>query len=111
MPLQILRLAAIRLKNFAEYVDDYDNGGQKRFQYQNTDISFSPNIVAASTINFLPAKNAELSLLSKYVGREFLDNTSKISRSLNPFFIQDVRLRYILINKVAKEINFTLPVK
>ncbi len=96
-----------KIKNFTEYVDDYDNGGQKTFQYQNTDISFSPNIVAASTINFLPVKNAELSLLSKYVGREFLDNTSKSSRSLNPFFVQDVRLRYTIINKVSREINFT----
>ncbi|MGI8582289.1 MAG: TonB-dependent receptor, partial [Chitinophagaceae bacterium] len=96
-----------KIKNFTEYVDAYDNGGQKTFQYQNTDISFSPNIVAASTINFLPVKNAELSLLSKYVGREFLDNTSKSSRSLNPFFVQDVRLRYTIINKISREINFT----
>ena len=60
-----------KIKNFTEYVDDYDNGGQNTFQYHNTDISFSPNAVAGCTINFIPLKNAEIGFLSKYVGREF----------------------------------------
>jgi len=99
-----------KIKNFTEYVDDYDNGGQKTFQYHNTDISFSPNVVAGCTINFIPLKNAEIGFLSKYVGREFLDNTSKISRSLNPFYIQDARLSYTLNNKIPREINFIFQV-
>ena len=99
-----------KIKNFTEYVDDYDNGGQKNFQYNNTDISFSPNIIAGATLNFIPVKNGEVSLLSKYVGKQFLDNTSKISRSLNPFYVQDVRLSYRLHNKIPKEINLVLQV-
>ncbi len=99
-----------KIKNFTEYIDDYDNGGQKTFQYNNTDISFSPNIIAGATLNFLPVKNGEISLLSKYVGREFLDNTSKISRSLNPFYIQDARVSYTLNKKIPKEINFIFQV-
>ena len=99
-----------KIKNFTEYVDDYDNGGQNTFQYHNTDISFSPNVVAGCTINFIPLKNAEIGFLSKYVGREFLDNTSKISRSLNPFYIQDARLSYTLNNKIPREINFIFQV-
>lgn len=99
-----------KIKNFTEYVDDYDNGGQKYFKYNNTDISFSPNIIAGATLNFIPVKNGEVSLLSKYVGKQFLDNTSKISRSLNPFYVQDVRLSYRLHNKIPKEINLVLQV-
>ena len=99
-----------KIKNFTEYVDDYDNGGQKTFQYHNTDISFSPNIIAGATVNFLPVKNAEISLLSKYVGREFLDNTSKVSRSLDPFFIQDARVSYKISNRIPKEVTFVFQV-
>lgn len=95
-----------KIKKFTEYADDYDNGGQKSFEYFNTDISFSPGIVAGAAINFVPLKNTEINLLSKYVGRQFLDNTSKISRSLNPFYVQDIRLNYTLKNKIPKEINF-----
>ena len=99
-----------KIKNFTEYVDDYDNGGQKLFEYHNTDISFSPDIVAGTTLNFIPFKNGEVSLLSKYVGRQFLDNTSQVSRSLDAFYIQDARLSYRINNKIPKEVNFILQV-
>ena len=99
-----------KIKNFTEYVDDYDNGGQKTFQYHNTDISFSPNIVAGAAINFIPFTNTEFSLLSKYVGREFLDNTAQVLRSLDPFYVQDARASFKLNNKIAKEIDFVVHV-
>jgi iron complex outermembrane receptor protein len=93
-----------KIKNFTEYVDDYDNGDQKTTQYDNTDISFSPNIVAGATINILPIKNGEVSLISKYVGRQFLDNTSNLSRSLDPFYTQDARVSFKINNKIPKEV-------
>ena len=99
-----------KIKDFTEYVDDYDNGGQRTFQYHSTDISFSPNIIAGATINFIPVKNGEVSLLAKYVGQQYLDNTSKSSRSLNPFYVQDVRMSYSLKNKIPKEINLVFQV-
>jgi iron complex outermembrane receptor protein len=99
-----------KIKNFTEYIDDYDNGGQKTFQYHNTDISFSPNVVAGATVNLLPVKNAEISLLSKYVGREFLDNTSKKTRSLDPFYTQDARVSYTITGRTPKEIKLVFQV-
>ena len=99
-----------KIKNFTEYVDDYDNGGQRTFAYHNPDISFSPNIIAGATVNIIPLKNTEASFSSKYVGKQFLDNTSNANRALNPFYIQDARLSYKLINKTPKEINFVFQV-
>ena len=96
-----------KIKTFTEYIDDYDNGGQQSFEYHNINISFSPNVIAGATTNFLLCKNAELSFLSKFVGRQFLDNTSKFTRSLNSFYTQDVRMSYTL-HKFFKEINFVL---
>ena len=97
-----------KIKNFTEYLDDYDNGGQQTKFYPKTDISFSPSIIAGGTINILPVKSAEINLISKYVGRQYLDNTSQTSRSLNPYFLQDVRLSYILENKFVKPLNIIL---
>ncbi|MEO6894084.1 MAG: TonB-dependent receptor plug domain-containing protein, partial [Ginsengibacter sp.] len=85
-----------KIKDFTEYIEDYDNGGQKQNHYQNTDISFSPDVVGAASINFIPIKNGEINLQSKYVGRQFLDNTSHISRSLNPYFVENVKFSYSL---------------
>ncbi len=95
-----------KIKNFTEYLDDYDNGGQKTNFYSSTDIAFSPNVVAGGSINFIPIKNGEINLVSKYVGRQYLDNTSLKSRSLNPYYVQDIRFSYLLENKLFKATNF-----
>ena len=75
-----------KIKNFTEYVDDYDNGGQNTFQYPNTDISFSPNVVAGCTINFCPLKNAEIGFYQNMWEENFWIIHLKISRSLNPLY-------------------------
>ena len=95
-----------KIKNFTEYLDDYDNGGQKTNFYSSTDIAFSPNTVAGSSINITPVKNGEISLISKYVSRQYLDNTSLKSRSLNAYYTQDIQLSYVLENKVFKAVTF-----
>ena len=95
-----------KIKNFTELIDDYDNGGAVRNQYNKTDISFSPAVVGAGSINITPVKNGEISLLSKYVSRQYLDNTSQISRSLNAYYLQDIRLSYnILSSRILKAAN------
>ncbi len=103
-------LSENKIKHFTEYIDDYDNGGQISYNYNNTDISFSPNHVGAGSLNFTPAKNVEVSLISKYVGRQFLDNTFKVSRSLHGYYVQDIRIGYTLKNKFLKETNFVFKV-
>lgn len=99
-----------KIKDFTEYIDDYDNGMQKENMYHNTDISFSPNTVASAGINFIPIKNGEINFQSKYVGRQFLDNTSNISRSIDPYFIENVKFSYTIFKKIFKEVNFVFQV-
>ena len=99
-----------KIKDFTEYVDDYDDGIQKENSYHNTDISFSPGAVASAGINFIPVKNGEINVQSKYVARQFLDNTSHISRSIDPYFVQNVKLSYTLLKKVFKKVDFIFQV-
>ncbi len=94
-----------KVKNFTEYIDDYDNGGQQSKNFSSSTIAYSPSIVGGATINFIPIKNGEISLLSKYVSRQFLDNTGEDTRSLNPFYVQDIRAIYTVKIKCIKEIN------
>ena len=104
-------LSKNKIKNFTEYVDDYDNGGQQENQYHNTNISFSPGQVAAATINIIPIANSEISFQSKYVGRQFLDNTSHISRSIDPYYVQNLKLSYRLsTKKIFKAVDFIFKV-
>lgn len=102
-----LTLSSNRVLNFTEYVDDYDNGGQKQTLYKSAPLSLSPNTIAGVTFNFVPVKHAEISLLNKYVSRQYLDNTGNASRSIDPFFVSDLRLSYGIRLKKIKEINLT----
>ncbi|MEO7307715.1 MAG: TonB-dependent receptor plug domain-containing protein [Ferruginibacter sp.] len=97
-----------KIMNFTEYLDDYDNGGQQTKFYSKTDISYSPSIIAGGSINFIPVTNGEISLISKYVGRQYLDNTSQQSRSLNPYYLQDIRLSYLIAHKIFKATSLIL---
>jgi iron complex outermembrane recepter protein len=100
-----LALSSNKLLNFTEYIDDYDNGVQKQNLYSKTDIAFAPSIVGGASLNFIPVKDFELSLLSKYVNRQFLDNTANNNRKLDPFYVQDLRIIYTMRSKFLKEIS------
>lgn len=89
-----ISFSANKIKNFTEYLDDWDNGGQVTKAYSKTDISYSPNVVASASLDFLPVKNGYISLMSKYVGKQFLDNTSNNARKLRAFYLQDIRIGY-----------------
>lgn len=87
-----LALSINRAKDYTGYYDDYDNGGQIAVNYGNTPIAFSPAMVQHTSIDLRILKNTEITLLNKFVGRQYLDNSGNIERSLNPFWITDVRV-------------------
>ena len=89
-----LTLSRNKVKDFTEFIDDYDNGGQQTIFYKSSDIAFSPSVTSAYSINIIPAKNTGISLMGKYVSRQYLDNTGQKSRSLDGFYTQDVRVDY-----------------
>jgi iron complex outermembrane receptor protein len=97
-----------KIRNFTEYLDNFDNGLQESRQYSKTDIAFSPNVISGSQLMYTPVKGLELSLLSKYVSKQYLDNTSNLNRQLDSYFTNDIRLIYSLKPKFAEEITFTL---
>lgn len=105
-----LSLSRNKVKNFTAYFDDWDNGGQKPVTYATGDIAFSPSVVGGATLNFKPFKSGEISLMSKYVGRQYLDNTSAKERSLDPFFVQDARISYAVRNKLFRGMEFIFQV-
>ncbi|MEL6593280.1 MAG: TonB-dependent receptor, partial [Bacteroidota bacterium] len=99
-----------KISAFEEFVYDYDNGGIIFNQYENTDIAFSPNVIAGATLNFTPAKNLNIDWVHKYVGRQYLDNTGQVSRSLAPFYVSQLRAHYDWKPEWAKQIRFGVQV-
>lgn len=98
-----------KIKNYTAYYNAYDADWnalpQQSTTYHNTDIAFSPDIVGAGSLNILPCKNVQISLISKYVGNQYLDNTGNDTRMLKAYYNQDARLIFTLKNKFFKEWN------
>ncbi|MBC6110258.1 TonB-dependent receptor [Pedobacter fastidiosus] len=101
-------LSRNKIKNFQEYLYDEVNGSLLVNNYNNTDISFSPSVIVSSELNYSILKNADIALLSKYVGRQYLNNTSAKSESLSSFFVNDIRLRYNTSFASVKNIGVSL---
>jgi iron complex outermembrane recepter protein len=107
-----MTLSRNKIKNFTEVLYDYgvnfDEYNVVVNPYSNTDISFSPDFIAGSTLSYFPVKGFEIAWLSKYVGKQYLDNTSNDDRSINPYFVNDIRLHYKWTPKFTSELNFSL---
>jgi len=105
-----LAVSENKVRDLTAYYDDYDNGGQKTETISRSDLAFSPRVVGGAGINVRPLPGTEISLLNKYVSRQYLDNTGRRSRSLDPFFVQDLRLSYRIRPKIIKEILLTIQI-
>lgn len=97
-----------KINDFTEFLDDYDNGGQQEINYGETDIAFSPSLIAANTFSFRPSTGFSINLLSKYVGQQFLDNTSTDTRKLDAYFVNDLQFVYNFSYKFFKNIELNL---
>lgn len=88
-------LSQNRIQNFQEKMVDYDLNEEVVINHGNTNIAYSPSVIAGSTLTYT-AGAFEASILSKYVGKQYLDNTSDDARSLKAYMTHDVRLKYAL---------------
>lgn len=84
-----------KIKEFTEYLSNSDDYSAPQIQVTHKDVSiaYSPNYIGSSLFSYQVLKNFEIDLISKYVGKQYLDNTESESRKLNDFFVNDLRFR------------------
>lgn len=100
-----MALSRNKIKDYTTWYDDWDNGGQKAEIFEETDISFSPSVVAGVNLSVNPVKRMEISFIGKYVGKQYLDNTSNSDRMLTAFYVQDARISYQIPHLIFKELG------
>jgi iron complex outermembrane receptor protein len=83
-----------KIKNFTEYVDNWDTGEQDAFELGKTDLAFAPSVIVNSQINFKPVQQFSISLLSNYAGDQYIDNTSNEGRKLDAWFVNNLKVEY-----------------
>ena len=101
-----ITLSQNKIQNWTEYVDNWDTWGKDTVKHTNTTLAFSPSIIASSIFEFSPYKQWDgpkmknriddltISLISKYVGDQFVDNTGSTDRMLDAYFVHDLRVNY-----------------
>ncbi|MBX2900218.1 MAG: TonB-dependent receptor [Cyclobacteriaceae bacterium] len=106
-----LTLSKNKITTFNEIIYDYgenfDEYNEVTITHRATDIAFSPAVIAGSALQFTPKPGWEVSLLTKYVGRQFLDNTTNNNRRIDAYFINDLRVGYTWHPKGVREVSLS----
>ena len=112
-----------KIDAFREFTDVFDaefNYSQNERDLTDTDIALSPNVIANAGFtydifagNYTKSQKQSLAitLLGKYVGEQYLDNTSNENAKLDDYFFSDFRLNYTFKTKAISEIGITLLVQ
>ena len=88
-----------KIKEFTEYVDDYDQFTQVAIPHKNTNIALSPSLTTNRTFNWRPNDKLSFFWTTKYTSKQFLDNTENKSRILDAYFINDINAHWTIMNK------------
>lgn len=103
-----------KIANFTEVVYDYGVDFSEynviTIEHENTDIAFSPNVIAGGELNVSPLDGLNLKLLGKYVGKQYLDNTSDEDRIIREYFVSDLLLSYGFKPQGVKQVELSLMV-
>ena len=102
-------LSMNKIQEFSEYIYGYYSGADSISitinNYKNSDIAFSPSLIGLLGTTINPSKNLELSFVTKYVGKQYLDNTSQDQKSLPQYIVGDVKLVYALQPRWCKQLG------
>lgn len=77
-----LTLSRNKLRNYTLYIDTYDNDNdwnpveQTEMFLKKSNLTLSPEIISMAMATFAPAESLSFSLIGKYVGEQYMDNSS-----------------------------------
>lgn len=101
-----------KIPEFTEYMTDWADPefNQHANTYENTDIAFSPSVIAYGNIEVRAFKEFYITLVNNYVGKQYLDNTMSDDRQIEAYFVNDLRLDYQISGNFIRKIklNFQL---
>ena len=87
-----------RIPGFTEYYVDYNTSdGTSEYKSRflgSVDIAYSPSLTGSSdlAVNLIPVLNIHLT--SKYVGKQYFDNTMNNERMIDPYFVNNIRIDF-----------------
>jgi iron complex outermembrane receptor protein len=107
-----ITLSKNKIPDFTEFYVDYNSTeGTSEYKSLNlgtVDISYSPSVIGSSDLSFTVYQRLKVHLLSKYVGKQYFDNTMNKTRMLNPYFVNNLRIDFEPVIGKMKSTEFQL---
>ena len=102
------------INNFTEVIYDYgqnwDEYNVVRIDHGTTNISFSPEVIAGGSIRYQPTAGLAINWIHRYVGDQYLDNTSNNNRKIDGYYLSDLRVNYSFSALKMKSIGLNLAI-
>lgn len=98
-------LSQNKIADFTAFITNADTNQEESRHFSKTDIAFSPNVVAGYTFTVTPVKSLDLSIVGKYVSRQFMDNTSNPNSQLDAYYVNNLRFSYLVPQPLFKELG------
>jgi iron complex outermembrane recepter protein len=87
-----------RIKEFDEYIYDVDAESQFLITHEDVDLAFSPSTLLMGSAGYqflqLDKHAATISLMSKFVGQQYVDNTGNPASLVESYTFTDFQLQY-----------------
>lgn len=101
-----------KIKEFVFWATTYDDKGEylQCYTKTNTDLAYSPSVIAAGTITYNIFASFNISFVTKYVGKQYFDNTSSQERMLKGYCVNNLNIDYTIITKHINEIKIKFQV-
>ena len=98
-----------RVLDYTHRVVNYDSNwnedGTVDTYLGNTPISFSPAVVMANDFTFTPLKDFNISFTTKFVSKQYLDNSGDDTYCLKPFSYSNLHLSYVFHFRALKDLE------
>ena len=115
-----LTLSENKIQAFTESIDNFDDSffeiDPVIQAHENTNLAFSPGIISGTELTYHFLKQNEkqdlnLSILNKYVGEQYIDNTGDEQNVIDAYHYMDMRLVYGLDDLLGKRVQITFLVR
>jgi iron complex outermembrane receptor protein len=103
-----LTLSQNKIKDFTLWATHYDEDWNESFESTllgETDIAYSPNVIASGALNVNIFKGLNFSYIAKFIGKQYYDNTMSDQRVIEPYFVNNVQFDYTLPIKKLNAIS------
>ena len=97
-----LTISENKVDSFTQFIDNWDTWGQEQILHENTDLAFSPKLTWAAQMNYKFNNRTSLLFNSKYVGEQFIDNTSSEDRKIDDYLLCNLQIDYVFNSFIFK---------